>query len=74
MLLDNYLSFDDKVKISMLTSVIWIYFRTTECYKLIPRKSIISIIIVTIWVYLNYQDPLFLPIGLIILYIYSLFF
>lgn len=74
MIFDNYLTFDDKVKISMLASIIWIYFRTAECYKLIPRKSIVSILLVTTWVYLNYQEPLFLPIGLIILYLYGLLF
>ena len=74
MLFDNYLTFDDKVKISMLASIIWIYFRTAECYKLIPRKSISSVLFVTTWVYLNYQEPLFLPIGLIILYLYGLLF
>ena len=74
MIFDNYLTFDDKVKISMLASIIWIYFRTAECYKLIPRKSIVSVLLVTTWVYLNYQEPLFLPIGLIILYLYGLLF
>lgn len=74
MIFDNYLTFDDKVKISMLASIIWIYFRTAECYKLIPRKSIVSVVLVTTWVYLNYQEPLFLPIGLIILYLYGMLF
>ena len=74
MLFNKYLTFDDKVKISMLASIIWIYFRTAECYKLIPRKSIVSVFLVTTWVYLNYQEPLFLPIGLIILYLYGLMF
>ena len=74
MIFDNYLTFDDKVKISMLASIIWIYFRTAECYKLIPRKSIVSVLLVTTWVYLNYQEPLFLPIGLIILYLYGMLF
>ena len=74
MFFDTYLSFDNKVKISILASIVWIYFRTAECYKLIPRKSILSVLLVTTWVYVNYQEPLFLPIGLIILYLYGLLF
>ena len=71
MILDKYVSFDEKVKISIISGSIWIYFRTFECYKLLPRKSIISISLVSIWIYLNYYEPLFLPIGLIIMYVYS---
>ena len=71
MILDKYLSFDQKVKISIIAGSIWIYFRTLECYKLLPRKSIISVILVSLWVYFNYYEPLFLPIGLLIMFIYS---
>jgi len=70
MILDKYLSFDQKVKIAIVAGSIWIYFRTFECYKLLPRKSIISVILVSLWIYLNYYEPLFLPIGLLIMYIY----
>jgi magnesium-transporting ATPase (P-type) len=74
MILDNYLSYNTKVYISVLSSGIWIYFRTSDCYKLIPRTNIYSVIFVMFWTYLNYNEPLFLPIGLLILVLYALLF
>ena len=71
MILDNYLSFDNKVFISMIAGAIWIYSRTYKSYDLLKRKSMLSIIFVVIWIYLNYYEPLFLPVGLIVLYIYA---
>jgi hypothetical protein len=73
MLLDNYLSFHNKVIISVIISGFWIYFRTSDCYNLIPRKQIFPVFFVMIWTYLNYYEPLFLPIGLIILIAYAKF-
>lgn len=67
MILDKYLSFRTKVIVSVICSGIWIYFRTNQCYEMIPREQILPVIFVMIWVYLNYYEPLFLPIGLIIL-------
>lgn len=71
MLFDKYIPYSYKVLISIFAAGFWIYFRTQECYALIPRQNILSVIFVMIWVYLNYLDPLFLPIGLVILLIYS---
>jgi len=71
MILDKYLSFDQKVKIAIIAGSIWIYFRTLDCYKLLPRKSIISVILVSIWIYVNYYEPLVLPLGLLAMYGYS---
>ena len=74
MLFNKYINKNKKILISVIIGGIWIYFRTDECYKLIPRKNLISVILVIIWIVLNYKDPLFLPIGLFILYIYSILF
>ena len=71
MLLDNLLSYDQKVIFSVICGGFWIYFRTSECYNLIPRMHIFPIIFVCVWIYLNYYEPLFLPIGLFILIVYS---
>ena len=71
MLLDKYLTFKQKIYISLVACAIWIYFRTAECYSMIPRKSLFSVIFVVIWVYINYYEPLVAPIGLTILYLYS---
>ena len=71
MILDNYLSYKNKVIISVICSGLLIYFRTSDCYKLIPRLHIFPIFFVMTWVYLNYYEPLFLPIGLLLLILYS---
>lgn len=71
MLLDNLLSYDKKVFISIVCAGFWIYYRTSDCYDLIPRKHIFPVIFVVVWTYLNYYEPLFLPIGLSILILYS---
>lgn len=73
MILDKYLSYDQKVMISVICGALWIYFRTSECYKLIPRVHFFSVIFVSFWIYFNYYEPLFLPIGLLVLLGYSLF-
>ena len=70
-MLDNMLTYQQKVLFSVICSGIWIYFRTSDCYKLIPRKHIFPVFFVCIWTYLNYYEPLFLPIGLLILFAYS---
>jgi hypothetical protein len=71
MILDKYLSFNKKVIISVLSAGLWIYFRTAQCYNMIPRLHLFPVIFVMVWAYLNYYEPLFLPIGLLILIGYS---
>ena len=71
MILDKYLTYRTKVFISVICSGFWIYFRTSDCYNLIPRSHIFPILFVMIWTYLNYYEPLFLPIGLLVLIAYS---
>ena len=71
MLLDKYLSFDQKVAIAIICGGLWIYFRTAECYNMIPRLYIFPVIFVCFWIYLNYYEPLFLPLGLLVLIAYS---
>ena len=71
MLLDKYLKYKHKVILSVVCAGFWIYFRTSDCYNMIPRQHIFPVIFVMGWTYLNYYDPFFLPIGLSILIIYS---
>ena len=71
MLLDKYLSFDYKILLSMIVGSIWIYYRKYQNYKLLERKSLRSVILVSIWIYIHYYEPLFLPIGICIIYLYS---
>lgn len=70
MILDKYISFDRKVLISVICSGIWIFFRTAKCYEMIPRLNIFPVIFVMTWAYFNYYEPLFLPLGLLVLFIY----
>lgn len=71
MLFDKYLSYKTKVIISVICAGLWIFFRTSDCYSLIPRMHIFPVIFVMIWTYLNYYEPLFLPIGLSVLIVYT---
>mgnify|MGYP001372086472 CR=1 FL=1 len=71
MIFDKYLNRNSKILISIISGCIWIYFRTTNCYNLIPRKKILPVILVGLWIYLNYIEPLVLPLGLLILYLGS---
>ena len=71
MLFDRYFSFEQKVAISIISGAIWIYFRTYDCYAMIPRLQLFPVLFVSIWIALNYYEPLFLPIGLGILICYS---
>ena len=71
MILDKVLSYHSKVMISVICAGLWIYFRTQQCYVMIPRMQIFPVLHVMLWSYLNYYDPLFLPIGLLILWSYS---
>jgi len=71
MILDNVLTFPQKVLIAVFCAGFWIYFRTFDCYKLIPRLHLLPVVFVMIWTFLNYYEPLFLPIGLLILFAYS---
>lgn len=71
MILDKYFSYNNKVIIAVISCGFWIYFRTSDCYKFIPRKRIFPVIFVMVWTYLNYYDPFFAPIGLMILLLYS---
>ena len=71
MFLDKYLSYNNKVIIAIIFAGLWIYFRTAECYAMIPRYSIFASIFVMTWVYLYSYEPLFCPIGLGILILYT---
>lgn len=74
MILDKYLSYNNKVIISVICAGFWIYFRTSECYAMIPRHSIFASLYVMLWVYLYSYEPLFCPIGILILLFYTNYF
>jgi hypothetical protein len=71
MLLDKWVSYDAKVGIAVVCAGMWIYFRTESCYNMIPRQHIFPVVFVMGWTYLNYYEPLFLPVGLSVLVLYA---
>lgn len=71
MILDKYLSFHNKVIISIICAGLWIWFRTAECYAMLPRQSLFSVLFIMVWVYVNYYEPLVCPIGILILIFYT---
>jgi hypothetical protein len=73
MFFDKFLTYNQKVIISLLCGGFWIYFRTAECYNMIPREHLFPVLFVCSWIYLNYYEPLFLPIGLFVLILYAYF-
>jgi hypothetical protein len=67
----NNIPYTYKIMFSVVCSGLWIYFRTQDCYTMIPRQKMFPVLFVMTWTYLNYIEPLFLPIGLSILILYS---
>ena len=63
MILDNLLTHEQKVYIAVLCGALWIYFRTAECYSMIPRHHLLPAVFVSLWIYFNYLDPLFYRSG-----------
>ena len=74
LILNKYLNQNTKIIISVIVGMIWIYFRTEDCYKMLPRQEVLPTIFVGIWIYLNYLEPLFLPIGLGMMMLYKICF
>jgi len=70
MILDDIISHDNKIILAVISAGLWIYFRTAQCYNMIPRMHLFPVLFVMAWAYLNYYEPLALPIGLIILAAY----
>ena len=71
MILDNYITFDQKVIVAMISGALWIYLRTEKCYDLLKRKKLLPVILVIGWIYINYYEPLALPLGLSIMLLYA---
>ena len=71
MIADGLISYETKVILSVICAGLWIFFRTSDCYNMIPRQQLFPVVFVMGWTYLNYHEPLFLPIGLSILIFYA---
>ena len=58
---------DKKILIISIIAGIFIYNRTLDYYKVLPRKNIYISISIVIWSYLTLIEPIFLISGLIFL-------
>tara|TARA_B100000424_G_C22897954_1_gene477614 strand:- start:789 stop:995 length:207 start_codon:yes stop_codon:yes gene_type:complete len=58
---------DKKILIISIIAGIFIYNRTLDYYKVLPRKNIYVSISIVIWSYLTLKEPIFLIPGLIFL-------
>jgi len=58
------------VWISIITGI-FIYNRTLDYYKSIPRHNILASVGVVIWSYITLKEPLFLLVGLIALNLFG---
>lgn len=72
MILDN-ISVNGKIIFSVICAGLWVFFRTDNCSDILPNHSIFLVIFVMSCVYLNYYDPIFLPLGLFLLFCYNIF-
>ena len=65
------LSYQQKTYISMMFGMLWIYFREHKHYRGLPNRNLLSSFLVALWIYCNYMEPLSLPIGLLLMWLYS---
>jgi hypothetical protein len=61
----------NKILISMISGGLWIYYRDFNCYELLKRKKMLSVILVVLWIYFYEIEPLFMPMGLILLVLFK---
>ena len=69
----NYFSLIWKYRIIFVSIIagIFIYYRTLDYYKAIPRHNLVASIVVILWSYATLQEPLFLLVGLVLLNIFG---
>ncbi len=58
---------DKKILIISIIAGIFIYNRTLDYYKVLPRKNMLASFFIVVWSYLTLKEPLFLIPGLIFL-------
>ena len=60
-----------RAMISCVIAGIFIYIRKLDYYATMPRGNLGTSLLIVIWVYLNYMEPLALPVGLLLLNIFG---
>jgi hypothetical protein len=68
-----FISFSTKVIFSVVVAGLWVFFRTENSDELLPTHSFFAVLFVMVGVALNYYDPLFFPLFLLLLFLYSKF-
>lgn len=63
----NGIPYATRAFLSCAVAATWIYNRKIDYYHLLPRKNLVIAGIIAVWMYLNYVEPMSLPIGLAIL-------
>ena len=53
--------------LSSIIAGVFIYFRKLDYYRTMPRQSITVSVSIIVWSWLNYLEPLCLPLGLVII-------
>ena len=61
------ISYASRAIFSCIVASVWIYHQRLDYYQLLPRKNLVMAVIIAVWTYLNYVEPLSLPIGLAII-------
>jgi hypothetical protein len=62
---------DQRILLVSIVAGIFIYFRTLDYYKSIPRHSVIASLAVIAWSYATLKEPLFLIVGLVLLNLFG---
>jgi hypothetical protein len=62
---------DQRILVVSIIAGIFIYFRTLDYYRTIPRHSVIVSLIIVLWSYVTLKEPLFLVVGLVLLNLFG---
>ena len=57
---------DKRLLISLITGI-FIYFRTLDYYKVMPRKNILVSLLISLWTYVSIKQPWFIVAGLLVI-------
>ena len=60
-----------KIIFSVIFAGLWVFFSNDSLYEMLPNRSMFAVIFVMCGVYLNYYEPLMLPLFLVLLYCYT---
>lgn len=68
---NTFFPYPQRALVSSIIAGIFIYFRRLDYYATMPRSSVLVSLLVFAWAYLNYMEPIALPLGLILLNLFG---